>query len=92
MGYALAKAAADRGAEVTLISGRTALASPVGVHVIAVESVMQMYNVVMEEYAQMDVIIKADAVSDFRPIKRAQNKTKNLRSKPTKNPPHKAKL
>lgn len=76
MGHSIAKAAVDRGANVTLITGRVAIAPPAGVRVIDVESAMQMYDAVMGEYAQMDVVIKAAAVSDFRPAARSSGKIK----------------
>ncbi|MGO0061993.1 bifunctional phosphopantothenoylcysteine decarboxylase/phosphopantothenate--cysteine ligase CoaBC [Brevibacillus fluminis] len=67
MGYAIAEAARDRGAEVVLVSGPVALPKPDGVTVIAVESVQQMYDAVMQHLPDVDVVIKSAAVSDYRP-------------------------
>jgi len=67
MGYAIAEAARDRGAEVVLVSGPTALPRPVGVTFIPVESVQEMFDAVMQHLPQSDIVIKAAAVSDYRP-------------------------
>lgn len=76
MGYAIAQAAASRGAKVLLVSGPVTLADPKGVSVIRVASAQEMYRVVMERAEEADVIIKAAAVADFRPVTRADQKTK----------------
>ncbi len=68
MGYALAKAAALRGAEVTLISGQTNLAAPLGVRFTSVVSAQEMFEEVKKSYQQQDVIIKAAAVADYTPV------------------------
>ena len=75
-GYALAQAALDSGAEVTLITTPTNLTVPVGVHLIEVESAQQMYKGVLSESAKADALIMAAAVADFRPKKTAKNKMK----------------
>lgn len=67
MGYALAKAAAARGAKVTLISGPTSLPHPSSVIVKQVETALQMREAVLAEYGDTDVVIKAAAVADYRP-------------------------
>lgn len=67
MGYAIAKAARNRGAEVTLISGASNLLPPQGVNYIRVHSAEDMYNEVMKYYDSMDYIIKSAAVADYRP-------------------------
>lgn len=67
MGYAIAEAARDRGARVTLISGPTALPRPEGVAFVAVESVQEMFDAVMEHLPQSDIVVKSAAVSDYRP-------------------------
>jgi phosphopantothenoylcysteine decarboxylase/phosphopantothenate--cysteine ligase len=67
MGYAIAEAARDRGAEVVLISGPTSLPQPAGVSFVAVESVQDMYDAVMDRLQESDIVIKAAAVSDYRP-------------------------
>ncbi|HBI03933.1 MAG TPA: bifunctional phosphopantothenoylcysteine decarboxylase/phosphopantothenate--cysteine ligase CoaBC [Paenibacillaceae bacterium] len=66
MGYAIAEAAARRGAEVTLVSGSNLLA-PKGVQVVPVVSAEDMYQAVIERYDGMDLVIKAAAVADYRP-------------------------
>lgn len=67
MGYAIAEAARDRGADVVLVSGPVALPKPDGVTIIAVESVQQMYDAVMQYLPEVEVVIKSAAVSDYRP-------------------------
>ncbi len=76
MGYALAQAARRRGAEVSLVSGPTALDSPAGVTTIPVRSAEEMHTVVWQLFPQMDMVIKAAAVADFRPAERASEKIK----------------
>ena len=67
MGYALAAAAAVRGASVTLVSGPVSLKAPPGVKTISVESAAQMRDAVLAEFAGTDIVIKAAAVADYRP-------------------------
>ncbi|KRQ86922.1 Coenzyme A biosynthesis bifunctional protein CoaBC [Caloramator mitchellensis] len=67
MGYAIARAARNRGAEVTLITGPTNLQPPVCVNVVPVKTAEQMYNAVMEHFKDVDIAIKAAAVADYRP-------------------------
>ena len=76
MGYAVARAAMLRGAEVTLITGRTNLAMPDFVRTIEVESAEEMYNAVMSNRSLADIIVKAAAVADYRPKNHAVNKIK----------------
>jgi phosphopantothenoylcysteine decarboxylase / phosphopantothenate---cysteine ligase len=77
MGYALAKAAVERGAEVTLVSGPVSLEKPSGLgKFILVESAAEMYTAVMDNYKQQDIIIKAAAVGDFRPKTSSAEKIK----------------
>ncbi|MGG4439514.1 bifunctional phosphopantothenoylcysteine decarboxylase/phosphopantothenate--cysteine ligase CoaBC [Brevibacillus fortis] len=76
MGYAIAEAARDRGAKVTLISGPTSLARPDGVDFIAVESVQEMFDAVMEQLPHCDIVVKSAAVSDYRPKHVAEHKMK----------------
>ncbi len=76
MGYSLAKAAAGRGARVVLISGPTQLEPPSGVELVRVESALEMYMAVMEYYPQCDVVLKAAAVSDYRPARKSGEKIK----------------
>lgn len=76
MGYAIARAARLRGAEVTLVTGPTAIAPPFGVRVVRVESALQMRDAVLERLADTDIVIKAAAVADYRPKLRADMKVK----------------
>ncbi|WP_303721074.1 bifunctional phosphopantothenoylcysteine decarboxylase/phosphopantothenate--cysteine ligase CoaBC [Malonomonas rubra] len=76
MGYAVAAAAAARGASVTLVSGPTSLQTPYGVEVVPVRSAEQMRAAVLECFAESDVVIKAAAVADYRPARRGENKIK----------------
>lgn len=76
MGYALARCARDRGADVTLVSGPVAIPAPVGVTMVAVETALEMRSVVLERAAEMDAVIMAAAVSDYRPATVAGAKLK----------------
>ena len=67
MGYAIAKMAARRGAEVTLVAGQTALEAQQFVDTISVRSARDMFEVVTGRAAEQDIIIKAAAVADYRP-------------------------
>ncbi len=75
-GYALAQAALDAGAEVTLITTPTALTPPVGAQVVHVETAQQMLDAVLQESAGADALIMAAAVADFRPKNAAKDKIK----------------
>ena len=76
MGYAIAKAASSRGAEVTLVSGPTALPRPGYMEVVDIVSAQDMYTAVTDRAGQMDIIIKAAAVADYRPANIADQKMK----------------
>lgn len=76
MGYAIAKAAARRGAEVTLVSGPVALKKPAYVHTVDIVSAQDMFDAVMQYAKDADIIIKAAAVADFTPETVADNKLK----------------
>ncbi|MBW1798050.1 MAG: bifunctional phosphopantothenoylcysteine decarboxylase/phosphopantothenate--cysteine ligase CoaBC, partial [Deltaproteobacteria bacterium] len=76
MGFALAKAARRRGASVTLVSGPVSLMPPYGVTFIPVKTAEEMRNTVLENRPGCDIIIKAAAVSDYRPKESAQQKIK----------------
>lgn len=76
MGYELAKAALNRGAEVTLITGKVSLKPPVGVNTVSVVSAEDMFHEVTQRASEADVIIKAAAVADFTPVQTAQEKIK----------------
>ncbi|MHB8170068.1 MAG: bifunctional phosphopantothenoylcysteine decarboxylase/phosphopantothenate--cysteine ligase CoaBC [Thermincolia bacterium] len=67
MGYAIALAARQRGAEVVLVSGPTSLDRPAGVKVIEVGAALEMYQQVLEHYPDVDIVIKTAAVADYRP-------------------------
>ena len=76
MGYELAKAARNLGANVTLISGPVSLPKPSHIHTIEVTSAQDMFNAIKEHYETQDIIIKAAAVGDYRPITVAEQKIK----------------
>ncbi len=76
MGYALAEVAAMRGAEVTLISGPTFIKKPYGIKIIDTVSAEDMYNAVMSEEKEQDIIIMSAAVADYTPICAADEKIK----------------
>lgn len=76
MGYAMAKAAAKRGAEVVLVSGPSSLAAPENVKLISVETTQEMREAVLREYGTADIVIKSAAVADYRPHKVAEQKIK----------------
>lgn len=76
MGYAVAKAAALRGAEVTLVSGPVSLEPPAFVKTVSVVSAEEMYQAVTSRASKQDVIIKAAAVADYRPAEVASEKVK----------------
>jgi len=67
MGYAIAEAARDRGAEVVLVSAPTALVPPVGVSVVNVQTAIQMRDAVVESASNADALIMAGAPADYRP-------------------------
>ena len=75
-GYALAQAALDTGAHVTLITTPTALTPPVGAEIVRVETAKQMLDAVLKEFPESDALIMAAAVADFRPKNVAENKIK----------------
>lgn len=76
MGYSIAKICALRGAEVTLVTGQTALEPPLFVDMVPVVSARDMYEAVVERSGEMDVIIKAAAVADYRPAVTSDEKIK----------------
>lgn len=77
MGYALAEAAVERGADVTLISGPVALKRPNGLgSFVAVESAAAMRQAVMDCYQEMDIIVMVAAVGDFKPKWKSPQKIK----------------
>ncbi|MES1943185.1 phosphopantothenoylcysteine decarboxylase/phosphopantothenate--cysteine ligase [Salinisphaera sp. PC39] len=76
MGFAVAAAAAAAGAEVTLVTGPVALATPPGVARVDVETAQQMFDAVAERAADADILIAAAAVADYRPETAAAGKIK----------------
>ena len=77
MGYALAKQAANRGAEVTLVSGPTNIAPPSNIKkLIKIESAKDMYNAIIENFDDNQVIIKSAAVADYKPKTYSDKKIK----------------
>ena len=76
MGYAVAQMAAERGAEVLLISGPSALAVPPNVKAVQVESTNEMLEACLAAYDAVDIVIKAAAVADYRPRDVADQKIK----------------
>ncbi len=75
-GYAVAQAALDAGAQVTLVSARTAITPPYGAELIEVVSAAEMHTAVMEKVQQVDAVIMAAAVADFRPASSSEQKIK----------------
>jgi len=76
MGYALAEAARDRGAKVTLVTAPTSLPEPVGVDVVKVNTAQEMHQAVENVTPQADALVMAAAVADYRPTKVAKDKIK----------------
>ena len=76
MGYALAEAARDRGAQVTLITAATSLPKPVGVGTVDISTAQEMYRAVKRATSKADALIMAAAVADFRPARVSQSKIK----------------
>ena len=76
MGFALARRAKNRGAQVTLVSGPTTIKPPDGVRVIAVETAQEMFEIVKDLFTDMDIVIKAAAVADYRPKVKESQKIK----------------
>ena len=76
MGYALARAAMLRGAEVTLVTGKTSIAPPPFVKVVEITSAKEMFDAVTAVSDRQDIIIKAAAVADYRPAQISDHKVK----------------
>lgn len=76
MGYAVAQMAAERGAEVLLVSGPSALAIPANVRAVKVETTNEMLDACLAAYDDVDIVIKAAAVADYRPRDVAEQKIK----------------
>jgi phosphopantothenoylcysteine decarboxylase / phosphopantothenate---cysteine ligase len=76
MGYAIAEEARARGADVLLVRGPVSLPEPDGMRVVRVETAQEMRDAVMAEAGEVDAVIKAAAVADFRPSEQADHKLK----------------
>lgn len=76
MGFAIARAAMLRGADVTVIAAHTDVEPPLFVNVVPVESAEDMFNAVKQRLAETDMVIKAAAVADYTPVTTAENKIK----------------
>jgi phosphopantothenoylcysteine decarboxylase / phosphopantothenate---cysteine ligase len=76
MGYALAEASRDRGADVVLVTAPTSLPKPAGMEVIPIETAQEMFNAVTNATIRADALIMAAAVADFRPNKISKRKIK----------------
>ena len=76
MGYLIAEALVERGAQVTLVSGPTHLAVPEGVDIVNIQSAQEMFEAVTERYADQDIVFKAAAVSDYAPATPLTHKLK----------------
>ncbi len=76
MGYAIAEAAAQRGAEVQLVSGTATVSPPVGIKTAYVETTLEMYDVLLEAFNETDVVIMAGAPADYRPHEFTPHKIK----------------
>lgn len=76
MGYAVAKAAADRGADVTLVSGPTGLDTPFGVQHVDVVTAAEMSEAVFSRMEEVDIIVKVAAVADYTPVEKSDHKIK----------------
>lgn len=76
MGYALARRAMLRGAEVTLVTGPTALPKPSFVNIVEIETAQEMYEAVTEHFPEQNIVIKAAAVADYRPSQVSDEKIK----------------
>ena len=76
MGFAVAEAAAARGANIVLVTGPVNLATPAGVYRVDVLTAQEMHDAVLAQYADADAVIKAAAVADYRPKERAGQKIK----------------
>ena len=81
-GYALASAAAARGARVTLVAANTSLADPAGARVVQVISARQMHDAVLAAAADADAVVMAAAVADYRPETRSDSKIKKAGALP----------
>jgi phosphopantothenoylcysteine decarboxylase/phosphopantothenate--cysteine ligase len=79
MGYALARAAVLRGAEVVLVSGPTALEAPSGARLISVNTAAEMREALLEEFPRSTAVMMAAAVADYRPVETFNKKLKRAK-------------
>ena len=82
MGYAIAETAAAREAEVTLVSGPVSIPAPAHCRVISVETTEDLYQAMMRECGNQDIIIQSAAPADYRPLERAEQKIKKEKGQP----------
>ena len=82
MGFALAEAARDRGAEVTAVCGSVSVPVPEGIRTIRIESARELYDVMIREAPQHDIVIQAAAVCDYRPAETQSTKIKKAEGQP----------
>lgn len=83
MGFALASAALERGAQVTLVCGPTTVKPPAGAEIIDVRSAQEMYAAIMDRAERVDIVIMTAAVADYRPAEPAKNKIKKSQDRLT---------
>ena len=83
MGFAVARAAEQRGATVTLVTGPSTLSDPINVNLIRVESAREMARAVEDHSREAHVIVKAAAVSDYSPLKQSSRKIKKVKNEMT---------
>ncbi|MHB8124245.1 MAG: bifunctional phosphopantothenoylcysteine decarboxylase/phosphopantothenate--cysteine ligase CoaBC [Desulfitobacteriaceae bacterium] len=76
MGYAVAQALQEAGAETTLVSAPTAIEVPAGVNLVSVMTALEMHQAVMENFSDTDIVVKAAAVADYRPVNISGQKIK----------------
>lgn len=76
MGYAIAKVCSYRGANVTLVTGKTNIPKPMFVNVVDITTAKEMYDAVVEAFPVQDIVIKAAAVADYRPAQVSDEKVK----------------
>jgi len=76
MGYEIAREARDRGASVVLVSGPTKIAKPFGIEVIDINTNEEMFNEILKNYDDSDIVIKAAAVADYKPKNYSDQKIK----------------
>ena len=81
-GYALARTAAARGAQVTLLAANTSLPDPAGVHVVKVTSACELREAAIKVAAVADAVVMAAAVADYRPVTRSDTKLKKTGQRP----------